>query len=73
MRQAIIFEDDRFFHLFKNPIETAGHSPLAAQVTFSKIGQHFAGPVDLVNNGAGSQTCLSFAWAIEARAVSYDE
>lgn len=69
VRKTIVFKDDRFFDLLKNPIETAGHAPFAAEVIVGEISEQLAGPVNTVYDSTGSQAQLPLALAIRAGAI----
>src|ERR1700686_5772515 len=72
IRQTIIFENNCFFHLLKHPIKAGGNASLAAQIRIGKIGYHFTGPINPVDDRACSETGLVFARAIKSRAISHN-
>ena len=73
IRQTVVFENDRFFHVFEDPIEAAGNAPLATQIRLGKILQHFARPVDAIDDRAGRLAGFGFTFTIGTRAIGDDQ
>ena len=71
--QAVILKNNRLFNLLEHPVNTAGHSPLAAQIHLGEVGQHLAIPIHALNDGTGGNDLLGFSRAICPRAIAHDQ
>ena len=70
MRQAIVFQNNRFFALLKNPGQTGLYSKLAAEVNVGVVFTNFAIPVYAVNHKPCRRAV--FLITIAPRSVSDD-
>src|SRR4051794_16205968 len=73
MRQAIIFEDDGFFTLLEDPVDTARNAQPAAEVVIGVVGQHFAIPVNSLNDRPGRGHCVRLSYAICSWPIADDQ
>jgi hypothetical protein len=69
VRHTIVFENNRFFHLFKKPLKPTGRAARASQIIVGIVSYELTLPIDAINNCPGRETLFDVPEATRSRTI----